>query len=59
MRLITRYELATKSENELRGLLKEAFNELAKSAPHSHERRNSWASIENIKRTLNARRFLI
>jgi len=49
MKLVSRFELAAKSENELRGLLREAFNELAKSELGSHERRNALASIENIQ----------
>ncbi|TVZ39758.1 hypothetical protein P886_4166 [Alteromonadaceae bacterium 2753L.S.0a.02] len=52
MRLITRFELASKSEVELQGLLKEAFNELVRSKPHSPERRNALASIENIQFSL-------
>jgi len=49
MKLVTKFELAAKSENELRKLLREAFNELAKSKFGSHERRNALASIENIQ----------
>ena len=55
MRLITRFELAAKSEAELRGLLREAFNDLAKSAVHSHERRNTLASIENVQAEICAK----
>ncbi|HFD32405.1 MAG TPA: hypothetical protein ENJ28_06865 [Gammaproteobacteria bacterium] len=55
MKLVTRFELAAKNENELRGLLRQAFNELAKSAPHSHERRNALASFENIQSELASR----
>lgn len=55
MRLITRFELAAKSEAELRGLLREAFNDLAKSGPHSHERHNALASIENVHNELASR----
>ena len=50
MNLVTRFELAAKSKNELRGLLREAFKELAGSEFGSHERRNALASIENIQR---------
>ncbi|MEW8073535.1 MAG: hypothetical protein AB2826_24250 [Candidatus Thiodiazotropha sp.] len=56
MRLVTRFELAAKNENELRGLLREAFNALAESKPDSQKRRNALASIENIKCEL-AQRF--
>ena len=55
MKLITRFELAAKSENELCGLLREAFNELAMSEIGSHERRNALASIENIQNELAVR----
>jgi len=33
MRLVTRFELAAKNESELHGLLRNTFNELAKSPP--------------------------
>ncbi len=49
MKLVTRFELAAKSENELRGLLREAFIELAQSEFGSHERQNALASIDNIQ----------
>jgi len=55
MKLVTRFELAAKSENELRGLLREAFNALARSEPDSHQRRNALASIENIQSELASR----
>jgi len=55
MKLITTFELAAKSEKELHALLRETFNELAKSEPDSPERRNALASIENINRELWAR----
>ena len=55
MKLITRFELAAKNENELRGLLREAFNELARSDFDTHQRRNTLASIENIQNELGLR----
>ncbi len=55
MRLITRFELAAKNESELIGLLRNAFNELAKSNPYTHQRKNSLASIENIQREITSR----
>ena len=55
MKLITRFELAAKSETELYTLLREVFNELARSKVGSHERRNALASIENIHTELGAR----
>lgn len=55
MKLVTKFELAAKNENELRGLLREAFNELARSKPDTHQRRNALASIENIQHELSLR----
>lgn len=55
MKLLTRFELAAKNKNELHILLRESFNELAKSNPKTHERRNALASIENIQRELGSR----
>lgn len=55
MKLVTRFELATKNDNELRGLLREAFNTLAGSEPYSQQRRNALASIENIQNELASR----
>jgi len=55
MKLITRYELSKHNENELRGLLRTCFNELAASNPDTHQRRNALASTENIQREINSR----
>lgn len=55
MRLITRFELASKNKNELHVILRQAFNELAKSTANTHERRNALASIENIQREISSR----
>lgn len=41
--------------NELKGLLRVLFNELAQSDAQSHERRNSLASIETVQRELTLR----
>jgi len=57
MRLVSRFEMAAKNENELHGLLRNAFNELAMSNPHTHQRRNSLASIENIQGEIGSRSF--
>lgn len=59
MRLITKFELATKSENEIRGLLRETFNKLAKSEIGSQERQSILASIENIQTELYFRKTYI
>ena len=55
MKLITKFELAAKNKTELHALLRTAFNELAKSNPDSHQRRNALASIENIQNEINSR----
>jgi hypothetical protein len=55
MRLITRFELAGKNENELHVILRQAFNELAKSNANTHERRNALASIEKTQREISSR----
>ena len=55
MKLLTRFELAAKNKNELDFLLRESFNELAKSNANTHQRRNALASIENIHRELGLR----
>ena len=55
MKLITRFELAALSENELRGLMRKAFNALAQSEADSPERRNALASLENIQAELDLR----
>jgi hypothetical protein len=56
MKLVTAFELAAKNENELQGLLKQAFNALIQSEPDSHQRRNALASIENIQKELASRK---
>jgi len=55
MKLLTRFELSAKNKNELHILLRESFNELAKSNANTYERRNALASIENIQRELGSR----
>ena len=57
MRLITAFELASCNVAELRLLFRLASEELAVSEPYSPERRNALASLENIRRALQARRF--
>ena len=57
MRLVTRFEMAAKNESELYSLLRNAFNELAKSNANTYQRRNALASIENIQVELGARAF--
>ncbi|MBV1929367.1 MAG: hypothetical protein KUG81_07650 [Gammaproteobacteria bacterium] len=55
MKLITRFELAAKSKKELYGLHRKVFNELAKSKPHTLERVNTLASLENIEIEISSR----
>ncbi|UWQ31632.1 hypothetical protein K3555_13625 [Leisingera sp. M527] len=55
MTLTTRFEAAMLSDNELRGLLRKAFNALAASAPNTLERRNALATLETLQAELNAR----
>ena len=55
MKLLTKFELAARNENELYALLREAFNELARSEPDTYQRRNALASIENLQAELGSR----
>lgn len=55
MKLVTEFELATKTKTDLYGLLSHAFNELARSERHSVERTNALVSIENIRKEINSR----
>jgi len=52
MKLMTRFELATKSTNELRGLYREIFNRLAGLQTDSMERSNALGSLQNIQNEL-------
>ncbi len=54
-KLITNHELAGLTLSELQGLYRRIFNELAQSDPHTPQRRNSLASLENIQREINRR----
>ena len=55
MKLLTIFELATRSEKELHVTYRKVFNELAKSEKGSANRRNALASLENIERALISR----
>ena len=57
MRLITRFELATRSSNELRQLLSKIFNALARTGAGTPARRNALASLENIQAELAHRQY--
>ena len=51
MRLVTRFELVRKREDELYGILSELFNNLSAASNH-HETMIATASIENVKREI-------
>lgn len=55
-KVITPSELHTRSETELSALFQSVSRELTGTEPGSVERRNTLASLENIQRTLAARR---
>jgi hypothetical protein len=48
MKLITKFELASRSIAELEALYRVTFNALVSSAPESAERRNALASLDNV-----------
>lgn len=52
MKLTTRFELAAKNKHELHALFRKVSGALAKSSPHTMERTNALASLENIQREL-------
>lgn len=56
MRLITRTELAGRTEGELSELFREVSLGLARTKPSSPERRNALGTLENINRERAARR---
>lgn len=49
-RLITRSELAGRSDGALAALFRQVSQDLAQTAPGSAERRNALATLENITR---------
>ncbi len=53
MRLITRFELAGKTNKELHSLLRQLFNAVA-SGDNNHKR-NAIASLQNIQNELTSR----
>lgn len=55
MKLIIKFKLVAKNTNELDGLHRKVFNELAKSKPRTLERENTLASLENIENELALR----
>jgi hypothetical protein len=57
MRLITAFELATRSDCELSELFAAVARGLPATRPGSAARRNALASLENIRREQVARRL--
>ena len=55
MKLITRFELASRSISDLRGLYRATFDALVQSDPDSPERRNALAALENITAEIAAK----
>ena len=55
MRLITRFELATRSSSDLRILYRKIFNGMVRSETGSPARRNALATLENIQAELHQR----
>lgn len=55
MKLMTVFELASRSDNELQVIARDAFNELARSEDRSAARRNALATIENVNRVMRSR----
>ena len=54
-KLITTNELAKLNDSELNELFRAIFNELVQSEPDTAQRRNSLASLENLRREINQR----
>ena len=57
MKLITRFELAAKSTNELHLLYRDIFNALVRTEYGTPTRRNCLANLENIQSEINVRAF--
>lgn len=55
MKLTIRFELATKSAQELHLLYREIFNALMRASYVACDRRNGLASLENIQKEINSR----
>lgn len=55
MKLITRFELASKGTNELYALHRDAFNALCRCKPHSGEQRTCLATLKNLEDEINSR----
>lgn len=57
MKLITRFELASRPTRELYALRRGVYYTLARSAPGSAERRNALASLETLDAEIAARPY--
>ncbi len=57
MRLITRFELASRSSNELHLLYRDIFNGLVRTGAGTPQRRNALASLENVQNELALRHY--
>ena len=55
MKLVSRFEAASRSTAELHGLLTKAFNAFAAAPRGSHQRRDALASMRNIEDELATR----
>jgi hypothetical protein len=55
MKLVSRFEAASRSRAELYGLLAEAFNAFAAAPRSSQQRRDALTSMRNIENELGAR----
>ncbi|HMS82663.1 MAG TPA: hypothetical protein PKD12_03320 [Nitrospira sp.] len=55
MKLITRFELASRSTTELHSLYRDTFNSLCRCRPHIAEQRTCLASLRNLEEEINAR----
>ena len=55
MKLVTRFEAASRSTEQLHGLFREAFNAFSFAPRASQERQDALASLENIEAELASR----
>nr|WP_281719401.1 hypothetical protein [Nitrosomonas nitrosa] len=55
MKLITRFELASRITNELHSLYRDIFNALCHCRPHSAEQRSCLASLKNLEDEIKLR----
>ncbi len=56
MKLVTRFEAASRSTADLHGLLAKAFNAFANAPRGSDQRRDALASMHNIEAELASRK---